>query len=255
MTDGQLTRAPHQVLTVSRFELLRFFNSRRLTGMVAVILMLSAAILAIPAAVGTPYQDSFRLAEAFGFFVPLLAVALGLLFGADSLVAEFTSNTGHILLPNPMHRTTVVLGKFLASVASSWLALFVYYAVTFVASLTIFGKADFAIFPSFGYALAFTVAMLAFVYLISAVAPSVTASATAAFLILAIFFPWAGPRVRDVGLWNLAILTEAGSIAHRLLNPQPTIPEAALSDALITVALYAIVSLAAAAAVFHYRED
>lgn len=256
MTEGVAVRKGfEQATTIARYELLRFYNSLRITGILAIFVVLAALILLIPTALGDPYVSSLRLAEAFGFFVPLLAVALGLLFGADSLVREFTARTGYTLLPNPISRSTIVAGKFMAALLASWGALFVYYLITFVVSFAIFEQAAFDILPSFAYALLYTVAMLAFVFLISAVAPSVTSSVTAAFLVLVILFPWAGPQLRAVEVWNLAILTEAGSITHRLLDFRASIAPQALVDALVTVGLYSTISLLVATGVFYYRED
>lgn len=244
-----------QAATVARFELQRFHNSLRITGVLAVLVVLAAVLLGVPAILGDPYASSLSLAEGFGFWVPLIAVGLGILFGADSLVREWTSKTAYVLLPNPVSRSTILAGKFIAAVLASWLALFLYYLLTFSFSLAIFGEAAFDIIPSFAYALLYTLAMLAFVFLISAVAPSITTSVTAAFLVLVIFFPFLGPLTRAAGPWNLAILTETGSITHRLLDLTSQIPPQALADALVTVGLYTVLSLVVAGGVVLYREE
>lgn len=248
-------RAVEQAATVARFELRRFLNSHRIVGILAIVLLLAVTILAVPTLSGDAYASSLSLAEAFGFWVPLIAIGLGLLFGADAIVGEFTSETGHIMLPNPVSRPTILLGKFLAAILASWSALIVYYAITFGFSVAIFQEAAFAFLPSFAYAMLYTVAQLAFIFLISAIAPSVTSSVASAFLILAIFFPFLGRQLRDVSVWHLAILTEAGSLTHRLLDLTATLPAQALVDGLVTVGLYTVVSLVVAGGVFIYREE
>lgn len=247
-------RTVEQAAVVARYELRRFRNSHRIAGILAVVGLLAVTILAVPTLTGDAYASSLSLAEAFGFWVPLIAVGLGLLFGADAIVGEFTSETGHIMLPNPVSRSTILAGKFLAAVLASWMAMITYYVITFGFSLAIFREAAFAFLPSFAYALLYTVAQLAFVFMISAIAPSVTSSVAAAFLVLAIFFPFLGRQVRNVGVWNLAILTEAGSLSHRLLDLTTTLPSQALVDGLVTVGVYTIVSLIVAGGVFVYRE-
>lgn len=255
-------RVLDQANTVARYELLRFYSSYRLGGILAlvavwalVVVGLYATLQPLPAPgadVEVVKEASRDLARTYVRFVPLIAIGLAVLFGADSLVREFTSRTAHVVLPNPVSRSTVLGGKFLASAAASWFALFVYYLIAVAASWALFGMVAADVFSSYIYALLFTVGILAFAYVVSAVAPSVTAAVTAVFLLLAVVFPWVGEQLRGVEFWHLVIVTETGSLTVDLLSR--TLPAQALIDAAVTVGLYIVIGLLVAAGAFIYRE-
>lgn len=256
-TFAGVRRGLDQANTVARYELYRYTRSWRLTAMVGLVVAWALAVLGIrlllgPAFPASPQPASLELARLHVTFVPFIAVGVALLFASDALVKEFTSKTGYVVLPNPVSRTTVLSGKFLASVAASWFVLLVYYVVTVALSWAMFQWLAADILASYIYAILFTLSILAFAYLVSSVAPSVTAAMTAVFLLLAVIFPWVGERLRVLEIWNLVIITETGSVTVELLN-EGFMPQS-LVDPLITVGLYIVLGLVLAAGAFIYRE-
>lgn len=261
-----------QVGTIARFELRRHYKSHRLTGILLVLIAIALLVVLfpplanlIPAEVrcagidpsACPDVERIDRVTAIQFFVPFLAAAVALLFGADSLVREFTSNTGHVLLPNPVPRVGVLAGKFTAALAASWATVLVLYAIV-VAVAQGPGEMGQALdIPlSLAYALVYTFAVLSVTFLISALAPSVTASVAAVFILFVIFFPWVGLQFDSIppeGVWNVFVLTEAGKITHRLLDQ--SIDPDAWTKILVFLAGYSAVSLVAAGGVFSYRES
>jgi len=85
-----------QLLTVTRFELLKYLRGRRLLAAIILAIVVSLLILLIPLVVGleNPARISDFLVQ-FVSFIDILRVIGATLFGADALVSEFQHKTAN----------------------------------------------------------------------------------------------------------------------------------------------------------------
>jgi ABC-2 type transport system permease protein len=65
-------------------------------------------------------------------FLGVLSILSATFFGADAIVSKFESKTGYFLFPNPIRKTTVFLGKFIASVLVSVCVIALHYLIAVV---------------------------------------------------------------------------------------------------------------------------
>jgi len=66
----------------------------------------------------------------WGGFIDLLILLTVVFFGGDSISGEFQNKTGYFLVPNPVRRSTIYAGKYLAAFIASTLILLLYAAIT-----------------------------------------------------------------------------------------------------------------------------
>jgi ABC-2 type transport system permease protein len=102
-------------------------------------------------------------------FLSILAILSATFFGADAIVSEYESKTGYFLFPNPIRKTVIFLGKFIASALVSAGAIGLYYAIAVVSVRVIDGSIPTNTGVSFIYSLFYLFAILAIAYLLSAV--------------------------------------------------------------------------------------
>src|ERR1039457_6742206 len=72
-------------------------------------------------------QRQVRLAKAF---LTAVLVLLGIFFGGDAIAGEFQNKTGYFTLPNPVRRSSVYVGKWLAAFIASTAILAIFAAIT-----------------------------------------------------------------------------------------------------------------------------
>ena len=181
MTDR---RDVSQVWTVAVYEFRKYLRGRRLLGMLVLVGLIIALLLALPPLLGTKYAstpDTF--AAGFTEFTGLLVVLSGSLFAADALNSEHEKRTGYFLFPNPVRRETIVAGKFLASLAASGLIVVLYYAAASVSALVITGGFSADIALSAAYALAYMACVVGVAFLLSAILRGTVTSTVLTFFL------------------------------------------------------------------------
>jgi ABC-type transport system involved in multi-copper enzyme maturation permease subunit len=157
-----------QVVTVAKYDILKYLRSRRLLGMIAIEALVLLLITALPPLLGNSYAktaDGFM--NSYAMFVTTLIVIGATLFAGDAIVSEFQGRTGYLLFPNPVKRWTLLAGKFIASVGAMFAVLIIYYGVALVMGLAITGGFSTLGVESLLIAMMYSVAALAVGYLVS----------------------------------------------------------------------------------------
>ncbi|MCJ7638456.1 MAG: ABC transporter permease [Euryarchaeota archaeon] len=179
-----------QIATVTRYELLKYLRGRRLLAIVVLTIIISAIFLIVPPAIGSDYsKDPKEFTVNMLSFLSILAILSATFFGADAIVSEYESKTGYFLFPNPIRKTVIFLGKFIASALVSVGAIGLYYAIAVVSVRVIDGSIPTNTGVSFIYSLFYLFAILAIAYLLSAVMRSSVYSLVLTFFTFFLILP------------------------------------------------------------------
>jgi ABC-type transport system involved in multi-copper enzyme maturation permease subunit len=101
------------------------------------------------------------------FLAPALLIITAALVGSDALLVEFHEKTGYSLFPNPVSRTAIWFGKFIAAEIIIFIVIGIYFGVTSVATLLRFGDLPSSLWLApmlFSLALGTLVMSLAFLW-------------------------------------------------------------------------------------------
>jgi ABC-2 type transport system permease protein len=179
-----------QIATVTKYELLKYLRGRRLLAIVVLTIIISAIFLIVPPAIGSDYsKDPKEFTVNMLSFLSILAILSATFFGADAIVSEYESKTGYFLFPNPIRKTVIFLGKFIASVLVSVGAIGLYYAIAVISVRVIDGSIPTNTGLSFVYSLVYLFAILAIAYLFSAVMRSSVYSLVLTFFTFFLILP------------------------------------------------------------------
>ncbi len=131
-----------QVVSVTKYSFWNYLRSRRFLVMAVIILLVNIALTAVVAYTRSPAFLSS--ADAFyggwgGGFIGHFVILTVIFFGGDAISGEFQNRTGYFLVPNPMRRSTIYVGKFIAALTASTLILAVFFAITVVNGVYYFG--------------------------------------------------------------------------------------------------------------------
>lgn len=208
-----------QLLTVTRYELLKYLRGRRLLAAIILAIVVSLLILLIPLIVGleNPARISDFLVQ-FVSFIDILIVIGATLFGADALVSEFQHKTAYLLFPNPVSRAGIFFGKYLASAIATFIMILVFYGITGIASFGFYSELPIQFFYSLAVAGLYALSILALAFLISSLMRGSTGASVLTFLlfflILPIFDfgltfaqvkPWFSATFASGIMWNIVI--------------------------------------------------
>jgi ABC-2 type transport system permease protein len=156
-------------------------------------------------------------------FLGILSILSATFFGADAIVSEYESKTGYFLFPNPIRKTAIFLGKFIASALVSVGAIALYYVIAVVSVRVIDGSIPANTGLSFAYSVVYLFAILAIAYLFSAIMRSSVYSLVLTFFTFFLILPIidAVGSVAKFKPWFS--ITFANGIAQYVFeNPYPT---------------------------------
>lgn len=152
-----------QVRIQTKYEFLNYFRSRRFYILFAIGLVIEAALtIFVWHSGGSSYfSDALDFYSTWwGDSATFVVVFCAIFFGGDAISSEFQNKTGYYLVPNPIRRSSIYIGKWLAAVSASLIIVAVSTAFILVNGIYYFGT---SIPSQFGESFIFTLA-----YLISA---------------------------------------------------------------------------------------
>ena len=134
--------------------------------------------------------------ESWGTIVGLCVILAGIFFGADAISTEFQNKTGYYLLPNPVSRSSVFIGKWIAAFLASAIAISVYAAITLADGAIYFGfNIPYQLGESFVFALFYIFPILGFSFFISSLFKNNSSSILLTAIVLLFGFDFITPLI------------------------------------------------------------
>ncbi|MEN3053678.1 MAG: ABC transporter permease [Candidatus Methanosuratincola petrocarbonis] len=192
-----------QLKTIAKYELMNYVRTRRFYVLLAITLTISGLLTAVVAL----YQPAGFLSSPLGFYsswwslaVTYILILSGIFFGGDAISGEFQNRTGYFLVVNPVKRSTIYAGKWVAALIASLAIFGTFVAVTVANGAYYFGL---DVPYQFGLSLVFSVLYLISVLGVTFFFSSIFKSGSISILVTAILFLFAFPLTQSL-VSNLA---------------------------------------------------
>lgn len=176
-----------QVGTTMKYSLLDYLRGRRFF----IMLIITALICILLTVLVGYYRPAGFLTDNLAFYnswwgntVTFVVVLSAIFFGGDAISGEFQNKTGYFGVPNPIRRSSIYIGKWLAAFVASAVMLGIFTVVTLGNGLYYFSSVPYQFGESFLFALFYMVAVLGFTFFFS----SLFKSSSMSILVTAILF-------------------------------------------------------------------
>jgi ABC-2 type transport system permease protein len=210
-----------QIGIVTKYELLKYLRRRRLYAVLIITAMITALQFAVPLALNSPFPEQAKeWASGFLGFANLLIIISGAFFAGDAIASEFEHKTGFIIFPNPVKRTSLVFGKFLAAFISSLLTVGLYYLIGVIGLLGIYGFVLLEMAASFAYAVLFLCSVLGLTFLFSTVMKGSMGATLLAFFTLFMIMPIVSQVITLTGNEPWYLPTYVSGMMTQVIYPQ-----------------------------------
>src|SRR5438270_9269895 len=225
-----------QVGTITKYELLNYFRSRRFFILLAIGLIISGLLTALVAYYGVsnvaPCLPSTCSSPPLAFYsfwwgssIIFVIVLSGIFFGGDAISGEFQNKTGYFLVANPLRRSSIYIGKWLGALIASIVMLGVFAAITVGNGIYYFGlNIPNQLWESLLFAVLYLIAVLGFTFFFSSLFKSTSMSilvTTILFLFAFTLIQTLVERLVKIEAWFL-ITYGAQIITNVLTDPYPT---------------------------------
>lgn len=218
-----------QVGIVTRYNFLNYFRARRFYVMLAIILIISGLLTVL---IGYYRPPGFVGGNALGFygagwgsFVNFVVVLSAAFFGGDAISGEFQNRTGYFLVPNPIRRSSIYIGKWLAALGASTIILAIFALIVLANGLFYFpGTIPVQYAESVGFAWFYLIAALSLTFAFSSLFKSSAISILMSVILLLFVFTVideVASLVAGIEPW-FSIIYGSGIVSNVLTVPYPT---------------------------------
>jgi len=229
------TEKPHarvstfaQIGIIAKYNFLNYFRARRFYVMLAIILIIGGLVTGLVAYYGV---SSFGGSSSLGFygagwgsFATFVIILSAVFFGGDAISGEFQNRTGYFLVPNPIRKSAVYVGKYLAAIAASSLVLGTYAIIMIANGLYYFpGSFPWEFAQSIMFAWVYLIAVMSLAFAFSSLFKSTSISILMTVILLLFVFNIVDTVVFIVAGYEpwYSIVYGAGIISDILQVPYP----------------------------------
>ena len=265
-----------QVGIIAKYNFLNYFRARRFYVMLAIVVIISGLFTFLvayyqpPGLVGS--GDALNLYRGgWGSFAAFVVVLSTAFFGGDAISGEFQNRTGYFLVPNPIRRSAIYIGKWIAALAASTIILGIFALIMMANGLYYYpGTLPSEFLQSLAYAWFYLVAALSLMFAFSSLFKSTSISILMGVILLLFVFNFVDLIISTVaGIEPVySIVYGAGIISNVLTVPFPahvtTIPagprfdistyNATIPEGLAILAIYFVVMALVGLFLFERKE-
>jgi len=186
-----------QIGITAKYALLDYVRSRRFFIMLGITALISVLLTVL---VGYYSPRSFLSSELsfynswWGNWVTYVIILSGIFFGGDAITGEFQNKTGYFSVPNPIKRSSIYIGKWLAAFIASFVILGFFTLVTVGNGLYYFGGVPYEFVLSLLFSIIYLAAVLGFTFFFS----SLFKSSSISILVTAILFLFAFTLIQQL---------------------------------------------------------
>lgn len=265
-----------QVGIISKYTVLDYFRSRRFYVLFAITVLIGVLLSVL-----VHFRPETFTLSNFAFYsnywgraVPFVIVLSGIFFGGDAISGEFQNKTGYFGIPNPIRRSSIYVGKWLAAFAASTLMLGIFTVFTLSTGAYYFGlNVPFEFVESILFAWFYLASVLGVAFFFSSLFKSSSISILVTVILFLFVFDLVNGFVAPlVGVEPWFIITYgAGIVGNVLTQPYPahgpitatlgpragitlTTFNATIPEGLVIIAIYFIVTAALGLAFFERKE-
>lgn len=228
---GKSRRIPgslSQVGTITRYEMLNYFRSRRFFILLTIDLIISALVTGLVgyygiSAVGVTNSLQFY-SFRWGTLITFVTILAGIFFGGDAISGEFQNKTGYFLVAHPLRRSSIYIGKWLGAFIAALMTFAVFAVIALGNGIYYFGtNIPFQFVESILFAILYLMAVLGLTFLFS----SLFKSSAMAITVTAILFLFVFSILETIlngliGVEPWFIVTYgAGIVGNVLIDPYP----------------------------------
>ena len=172
----------YQAVTIAKYELIKHIRSKKLYIFLILLGIIFGLTLAVFITLGFPEDiydptgtivlqsgaASFMLVPAM--LATFVVIVAAIFFAATALVSEFEERTALLMFTRPVRKSTIVLGKFIASALITTLMVILFFGIFGIISLANYGEISGNLLSAIGVATAGAMCYIGMAFLFSSFA-------------------------------------------------------------------------------------
>ena len=213
----------HTLINV-RYELRKHFRRKRIVLALALALVIPVLFYIIPKVRNVAFASTSVafMSSSLGF-INLLIIISAAMFAGDAISGEFETRTALLSLSTPQRRSSIFIGKYIASVLAVFAIIAFYFAIVSVEVLGIYGLGGIpdVTGTSFLLCLLYATAAVSMTFLFSSVLKGVMSSTLLSFFTFLMILPIVSALLQVASVTPWFIVTYSGSLLTDVFVQEP----------------------------------
>ena len=218
-----------QVGTITKYEMLNYFRSRRFFILLVIDLVISALITGLVGFFGIGFFGVTTTLQFYSFWwgqlITFVTILAGIFFGGDAISGEFQNKTGYFLVARPLRRSSIYIGKWLGAFIASLITFALFAVIAIGNGIYYFGaNIPYQFAESILFSILYLMAVLGLTFMFSSIFKSSAMSITVTAILFLFVFSLLELILNNlIGIEPWFIVTYgAGIITNVLMDTYPT---------------------------------
>ncbi len=216
----------YHITIMMLYSFLEYVRSRRFF----ILLLITIAIGMLLTGVVAYYRpQSFLVSEQsfyanwWGETVTFIIILSAVFFGGDAISGEFQNKTGYFLVGNPIRRSSIYLGKFLAAFCGALIMLLVFTAMTIGNGLYYFGGVTNLFWESLSFSVLYLATAIGMTFFFSSIFKTNSTAIVVTIILMLFVFSLMQSLVANLAHYEPWFIVTYGAqiINNVLMNPYP----------------------------------
>ncbi len=213
-----------QIIAVTKFELIKYLRGKKIHSIFGIVVAIPLLLILVPELLGAEDPET-EVAYLTGLVsvIFFLIVIITSFFGSGTLVSEFHDRTAYVLFPNPINRTSIWTGKFIAAELVSFATIGIFYTVISVITFYKYENLPNEIFISLIFSFIVATSIMSIAFFASSIFRSPLSAVVVVILLLIVLLPLVDQlqiNLADTKPWYTPSFS-SGIIRHVLTVPYP----------------------------------
>ncbi len=183
-----------EIVVSFKYQLKSYFRTKRFLALAILVALISIAVFAIEAHVGinainAEYSNASNYLYSFMQNITFVVVIVAAFFGGNAISTDFASNYSYYILVQPARRSSILIGRYLASLLVSFSIILIYYLFAAIASFYFFSTLPSVFATSIGLVALFILSILSFAFFLSSLFNNPQTSTVAVVILLIVVLP------------------------------------------------------------------
>lgn len=164
-----MTDERDKLRAVAKYEFMKHLRRKRFYVVLALAIAVEMIVLIALPLLGAGYPSNVMTMAALLSMGATFPTMGAVFFAGDAIAGEFEGKTGYVLFPNPVRRSTIVLGKYLACFSAIALVVLALYGVVGASLLWIYRRVPVEVAGSMALCLLASGAVVAVTFFFSSI--------------------------------------------------------------------------------------
>ncbi|MGC8533426.1 MAG: ABC transporter permease [Candidatus Parvarchaeum sp.] len=177
-----------------KYTLKSYLRTKRFLALSVLVALISIAVFAIEAHVGVSaidaeYSNASNYLYSFMQNIAFIVVIVAAFFGGNAISTDFASNYSYYILVQPVRRSSILVGRYLAALLASFSIILIYYFFAAISSFYFFSALPTVFASSVGLVALFVLSILSFAFFLSSLFNNPQTSTVAVVILLIVVLP------------------------------------------------------------------